>query len=99
MNSRKLVCSALFYCCQVTLAQSPHLEFEVASVRFAGLRQPGVAPFGVVAGGPGTSDPTRVRYHDVPFVQLAELAYGLNTEAGLINDGIVTPAQWMWDNL
>jgi uncharacterized protein (TIGR03435 family) len=54
---------------------------------------------GVVTGGPGSSDPTRIRYHDIPFVQLAELAHGLNTTSGLINDGIVTPAQWMWDNL
>jgi uncharacterized protein (TIGR03435 family) len=79
-------------------AQEHGPEFEVASVRFSGLRPLGVAPMGVVTGGPGTSDPTRIRYHDIPFVQLAELAYGLNTAGGLINDGIVTPAQWMWDN-
>lgn len=34
-------------------------------MRFAGLRPAGVAPFGIVSGGPGTSDPTRIRYHDV----------------------------------
>jgi len=80
-------------------AQRTGPEFEVASVRYAGVRQAGVAPMGTVTGGPGTSDPIRIRYHSVPFVQLVEIAYGLNTEAGLINDGVVTPAQWMWDNL
>jgi uncharacterized protein (TIGR03435 family) len=89
------LCAAL---CAGLLGQTPGPEFEVASVRFAGLRPVGVAPMGVVTGGPGTSDPTRIRYHDIPFVQLAEIAYGMNTAGGLINDGIVTPAQWMWDN-
>jgi uncharacterized protein (TIGR03435 family) len=99
MNSRSFSFAALLCCANMAQAQMPSPEFEVASVRFAGLRPLGVAPMGVVTGGPGTSDPIHIRYHNIPFVQLAELAYGLNTEAGLINDGIVTPAQWMWDNL
>jgi uncharacterized protein (TIGR03435 family) len=99
MNGRTLGFVAFLSCANVTLAQTPSPEFEVASVRFAGLRRPGVAPMGAVTGGPETSDPTRIRYHDIPFVQLAEIAFGMSTESGLINDGIVTPAQWMWDNL
>jgi len=97
MSIRSIVIATLFWCCRVALAQAPSPEFEVASVRFAGSMSPGALP-GVVSGGPGTSDPTRIRYHEVPFVQLVMLAYGLNTEATLINDGIVTPAHWMRGN-
>jgi uncharacterized protein (TIGR03435 family) len=78
-------------------AQTPAPEFEVASVRLTGSLYPGAIP-GVVTGGPGTPDPTRIRYHDVPFVQLVMLAYGLNTEAGFVNDGLITPARWMRSN-
>jgi uncharacterized protein (TIGR03435 family) len=90
-----LCCAGL--CCPGMLAQAPGPEFEVASVRLAGSMSPGAVP-GVVTGGPGTSDPTRIRYHDVPFVQLVMLAYGLNTEAGFVNDGLITPAGWMRAN-
>jgi uncharacterized protein (TIGR03435 family) len=97
MNRRSFGFARLLCCANVALAQTPGPEFEVASVRLAGSMSPGAIP-GVVSGGPGTSDPTHIRYHDVPFVQLVMLAYGLNTEAGLVNDGIVTRAPWMRAN-
>ena len=91
--------AAVFPCWSMAVGQVPNPEFEVASVRLSRSPAAGEAPYGVIIGGPGSADPTRIRYHDIPFAQLVELAYGINTYSGLQNDGIFTPAQWMWDSL
>src|SRR5580658_5719736 len=54
-----------------------HLAFEVASVR------PAAPPTGVAAlifqtrGGPGSADPERITYTNIPMRQLLMIAYGL----------------------
>jgi uncharacterized protein (TIGR03435 family) len=99
ISLNRFLIAALFPCWSMAVAQVPSPEFEVASVRLNRSRAAGEAPYGVITGGPGTADPTRIRYHDIPFVQLVELAYGINTYSGLQNDEIFTLAPWMWDNL
>jgi uncharacterized protein (TIGR03435 family) len=60
------------------LAQSPKLEFEVASVRAAATDQ----AWGDEApkGGPGTSDPTRVRFSRVPLIDILMTAFDVDRE-------------------
>jgi Protein of unknown function (DUF3738) len=58
-----------------TAAQTPKLEFEVASVRAMGA-VPGSAA-GRVTGGPGTSDPERVVYERVTVFPLLREAFNV----------------------
>jgi uncharacterized protein (TIGR03435 family) len=68
--------------------QSPaKLEFEVASVRFAGLLLSSNLPKGVpipqdgwMSGGPGTSDPERITYTRVQMITILKNAFGLDTD-------------------
>lgn len=60
-------------------AQTPKLEFEVASVRTVGPVERGV-PQGLVSGGPGSDDPGRITYAHSTMQQLIVAAYGVGRD-------------------
>ena len=65
----------------VAVAQAP-LSFEVASVRAANKEPPykPMPAIGVITGGPGTSDPERIRYTWVPLFRLVLEAFKVGTD-------------------
>lgn len=57
----------------------PKLEFDVASVKPANPQQTGFA----IRGGPGTSEPVRLTYSNVPLQRILLTAYGIKTASEL----------------
>ncbi len=95
MKSKSILVAALIGCGNPAPAQATGPEFEVASVRLSLMTTRGSLA-GEVSGGPGTSDPARIRYHEVPFVRLRDAGLWINRqEAGFVNDGLVAPEGWM----
>jgi uncharacterized protein (TIGR03435 family) len=72
----------------LALAQDPAFKFEVASIRMSAHAADEI---GAMRGGPGTSEPERIDYSDVPFGVLLRRAYGLP------GDQIVGP-NWISQN-
>ena len=69
-----LVCAGCWPGSSGLLAQEPKLQVDVASVRPSGPVPPHTAqaPAGLITGGPGTNDPTFLRYARVPFLRLVK---------------------------
>jgi uncharacterized protein (TIGR03435 family) len=61
-------------------AQTPKPEFEVVSVRALGPVARGAAQASRVTGGPGSSDPERIVYSNVPMQQLIVTAYDVGRD-------------------
>jgi uncharacterized protein (TIGR03435 family) len=67
-------------CASFGQAQAPMLTFEVASVKPGVLRGRSTCGYRM-EGGPGTSDPGRIAYHDISLSTLVKLAYLGNIHA------------------
>ncbi len=78
-RSCRAICIALV-CCAPSWAQAPKLEFEVASVRASGPRPERTSYDGETSGGPGTSDPTRIRFAGVPLIEILMTAFDVDQE-------------------
>ena len=78
-----LALSLAAICAQVDRA----LEFEVASVKPTQQLLSGVPPGPLLQGGPGTRDPLRISYRNVPLPLLIALAYE-------VSDGDVVGPDW-----
>lgn len=68
MNAVGLM-SLMFSACNASYGQAAtKIEFEVASVRASGVRVAGERPGPAArSGGPGTSDPVRITYSNMPL--------------------------------